>query len=88
MATTIETAWGAQRNTPATADCWHMNTRERVWLKGQIRLFGFSAYLEKQIHERLSDGSCELWSDISYYAVNKVNELSSQLGYTVITVNK
>ena len=27
MATTIETAWGAQRNTPATADCWHMNTQ-------------------------------------------------------------
>ena len=27
MATTIETAWGARRNTPATADCWHTNTQ-------------------------------------------------------------
>lgn len=30
MATTIETVWGAQRNTPATTDCWHMNTRIRA----------------------------------------------------------
>lgn len=30
MATTIETVWGAQRNTPATTDCWHTNTRIRA----------------------------------------------------------
>lgn len=27
MATTIETAWGARRNTPATTDCSHMSSR-------------------------------------------------------------
>lgn len=79
MVTTIVTAWGVHRNTPATADCWHTNTRGWVGWKDRSDFLDFSDYLEKHRKGFLTDtngwADTELLSDVSDKAVNEWREL-------------